>query len=156
MDTQKQRHTRGFTSTRNVGSLTTSEKFTHCRVAIQTYRDNINDTGKDVAVQAGPNGPENNHDLSYAYSPNAGFTWHNNWGQKIADMKSDTPVLPVSAGIVVFGIPKYGGILNQEAQTIDEKGRVHVLNRENTTGTEQWSASSGRSARRKQSSSFTL
>ncbi|KAI3614017.1 hypothetical protein WG66_010760 [Moniliophthora roreri] len=53
-------------------------------------------------------------------------------------MKSDAPVLPVSAGIVVFGIPKYGGILNQEAQTIDEKGRVHVLNRENTTGTEQW------------------
>lgn len=25
----------------------------------RTYRDFINDTGKDVAVQAGPNGPEN-------------------------------------------------------------------------------------------------
>ena len=30
------------------------------------------------------------------------------------------------------------GILNQEAQTVDSQGRVHVLNRENTTGTEQW------------------
>lgn len=30
------------------------------------------------------------------------------------------------------------GILNQEAQTVDSEGRVHVLNRENTTGIEQW------------------
>jgi hypothetical protein len=38
----------------------------------------------------------------------------------------------------MFGIPKYGGILNQEAQAVDAEGRVHVLNRENTTGVEQW------------------
>lgn len=25
----------------------------------RTYRDYVNDTGQDVAVQAGPNGPEN-------------------------------------------------------------------------------------------------
>ena len=30
------------------------------------------------------------------------------------------------------------GILNQEAQTVDTEGRLHVLNRENTTGTQQW------------------
>ncbi|KAK7036688.1 hypothetical protein VNI00_011353 [Paramarasmius palmivorus] len=30
------------------------------------------------------------------------------------------------------------GILNQEAQTVDQRGRIHVLNRENTTDTEQW------------------
>jgi hypothetical protein len=28
--------------------------------------------------------------------------------------------------------------LNQEAQTIDSQSRIHVLNRENTTGTELW------------------
>lgn len=28
--------------------------------------------------------------------------------------------------------------MNQEAQTVDSAGRVHVLNRENTTGYEQW------------------
>jgi len=30
----------------------------------RTYRDFINDTGQDVAVQAGPNGPENVSDAS--------------------------------------------------------------------------------------------
>jgi hypothetical protein len=34
----------------------------------------------------------------------------------------------------------YSGILNQEAQTLDDQGRLHVLNRENTTGFEQWCA----------------
>ncbi len=28
--------------------------------------------------------------------------------------------------------------MNQEAQTVDSQGRLHVLNRENTTGTERW------------------
>ncbi|KAI8995242.1 hypothetical protein BD414DRAFT_506060 [Trametes punicea] len=81
-----------------------------------TYRDYVNDTGQDVAVEAGPNGPENT----------------------IANMTAQEPIVPVSAGITIFSIPKYGGILNQEAQTIDSEGRIHVLNRENTTGTEQW------------------
>ncbi|KAI0085218.1 hypothetical protein BDY19DRAFT_452721 [Irpex rosettiformis] len=103
-----------------------------------TYRDYVNDTGQNVAVQAGPNGPENNHDLNFAYSHDVGYTWFNNWNQQIANTSSQVPIVPVSAGITVFGIPKYGGILNQEAQTIDSAGRLHVLNRENTTGVEQW------------------
>jgi len=103
-----------------------------------TYRDFINDTGQDVAVQAGPNGPENNHDMNFAYSADLGTTWKNNWGQTIANMTTQQPILPNSAGITIFGIPKFGGILNQEAQTVDEEGRIHVLNRENTTGTELW------------------
>ncbi|KAI0694041.1 hypothetical protein BC835DRAFT_1033933 [Cytidiella melzeri] len=103
-----------------------------------TYRDYVNDTGQDVAVEAGPNGPENNHDMDYSYSPDAGYTWYNNWNQQIANTSAQVPIVPVSAGITVFSIPKYGGILNQEAQTIDSEGRVHVLNRENTTGIEQW------------------
>ncbi|KAF8590350.1 hypothetical protein K439DRAFT_1330017 [Ramaria rubella] len=103
-----------------------------------TYRDFINDTGQDVAVEAGPNGPENNHDMDYAYSMDLGVTWRNNWGQTIGNLTSSEPILPNSAGITIFGIPKYGGILNQEAQTIDDQNRIHVLNRENTTGIEQW------------------
>ncbi|RPD58194.1 hypothetical protein L227DRAFT_577242 [Lentinus tigrinus ALCF2SS1-6] len=103
-----------------------------------TYRDYVNDTGQDVAVQAGPNGPENNHDLNFAYSTDLGETWLNNWEQTIANMTAQEPIVPASAGIVIFGIPKYGGILNQEAQTVDSQGRLHVLNRENTTGTERW------------------
>ncbi|EIM80651.1 uncharacterized protein STEHIDRAFT_115529 [Stereum hirsutum FP-91666 SS1] len=113
-------------------------------VTTWTYRDYVNDTGQDVAVQAGPNGPENNHDLMYAQSPDLGRTWFNTWGQPVANLSADlsldnqTPILPTSAGVTVFSIPKYGGILNQEAQTIDEEGRIHVLNRENGTGYEQW------------------
>lgn len=30
------------------------------------------------------------------------------------------------------------GILNQEAQIVDDEDRIHVLNRENGTGYEQW------------------
>ncbi|TFY81680.1 hypothetical protein EWM64_g2333, partial [Hericium alpestre] len=103
-----------------------------------TYRDYVNDTGQNVAVQAGPNGPENNHDMDFAYSSDLGRTWRNNWGQKVADLSEQSPIIPVSAGITMFSISKYGGILNQEAQAVDHEGRVHVLNRENTTGVEQW------------------
>lgn len=96
--------------------------------------------------------------MDFAYSPDLGVTWLNNWGQQIANTTAEEPILPVSAGITVFSIPKYGyaeflssyfvqdaeyprsrrGILNQETQAIDSEGRVHVLNRENTTGVERW------------------
>ncbi|KAF8063369.1 hypothetical protein FPV67DRAFT_1506236 [Lyophyllum atratum] len=106
--------------------------------ATWTYRDFINDTGKDVAVQAGPNGPENNHDLDYSFSPDLGYTWMNNWQQSVGNPAQEIPIQPISAGITIFSIPKFGGILNQEGQTVDKDGRVHVLNRENATGTERW------------------
>ncbi|TFL03086.1 hypothetical protein BDV98DRAFT_565386 [Pterulicium gracile] len=130
--------------------------------ATWTYRDFIFDNDTGVAVQAGPNGPENNHDLVYAHSPDLGATWYNSWGQPIATTvgsvnattgsgsdnttreadpgrrRLSESVVPTSPGVTVFSIPKYGGILNQEAQTVDWEGRVHVLNRENSTGTQQW------------------
>ena len=94
--------------------------------------------------------------MDYAFSKDLGVTWINNWGQQIANTGKQQAIVPVSAGITIFGIPKYGyvyrslrevcsvtnqscrGILNQEAQTIDGEGRIHVLNRENTTGVERW------------------
>jgi len=106
--------------------------------ATWTYRDYVPTDGAAVAVEAGPNGPGNNHDLVYAYSTDHGFTWHNNWGQQIANTSAQQPILPESAGVTVFSIPKDSGILNQEAQIIDDVGRMHVLSRENTTGTELW------------------
>ncbi|KAJ3489192.1 hypothetical protein NLI96_g2298 [Meripilus lineatus] len=103
-----------------------------------TYRDYVNDTGQDVAVQAGPNGPENNHDMDFAFSPDLGLSWLNTWNQPISNVSSGNPIVPTSPGITIFSIPKYGGILNQESQTVDLEGRVHILNRENTTGLERW------------------
>ena len=106
-------------------------------VYIRTYRDYINDTGRDVAVQAGPNGPENvhcihslrtqywvltihfqNHDLAFAISRDLGRTWQNNWEQHISNLAEDAPILPTAAGITVFSIPKYGWVhrfLGEEA-----------------------------------------
>lgn len=100
-----------------------------------------------------------NHDMHFAYSPDLGISWLNNGQQQISNTTAQQPIVPVSAGITIFSIPKYGwvrigsapytanlklrvcsisGILNQEAQTVDPEGRVHALNRENTTGTERW------------------
>ena len=99
--------------------------------------------------------------MDYAVSYDLGATWHNTWNQTIANLSEQVPIYPNTAGITIFSIPKYGyvhvyalfcvqnlliasfvhsGILNQEAQTVDNQGRIHVLNRENTsdTGTEQW------------------
>lgn len=77
--------------------------------ATWTYRDYVNDTGKNVAVQAGPNGPENNHNLVYAYSADRGRTWKNNWGQAVA--RDGESIVPSAAGVTVFSIPKYGYVL---------------------------------------------
>ncbi|OBZ73459.1 hypothetical protein A0H81_06920 [Grifola frondosa] len=68
-----------------------------------TYRDYVNDTGQDVAVEAGPNGPENNHDMDFAFSPDLGTTWLNNWNQKIANCADEQPIVPVSAGSQFLG-----------------------------------------------------
>lgn len=50
--------------------------------------------------------------MDYSFSPDLGLTWLNNWNQTLANLslcqEVPTAILPVSAGITVFGIPKYG------------------------------------------------
>jgi hypothetical protein len=87
---------------------------------------------------SGPNGSENNYDVAYTYSENAGKSWYNSAGQEIANMSFGETVLPTSDGIIVFEIPQHSGITNQEGQTTDLDGGFHILNRENTSGDEQW------------------
>lgn len=74
-----------------------------------------------------------NHDLAYAYSEDLGSTWKNNDGEELG-----STVRPGSPGIHVFEIPQNSGILNQEGQTVDNSGRVHVVNREIVDGTLTW------------------
>lgn len=74
-----------------------------------------------------------NHDLAYAYSDDLGVTWKNNDGETLG-----STVVPGSPGIHVFEIPQNSGILNQEGQTVDNSGRVHVVNREIIDGTLTW------------------
>lgn len=90
-----------------------------------TYRDYVEDKHGDVTCQAGPNGPENNHDFHYMYSEDDGVSWRNSVGAQLkapVDIQSDT---------LVVEIPKGSGIMNQESQCVDRTGLIHVLGREN-------------------------
>ncbi|KAF2024214.1 hypothetical protein EK21DRAFT_104822 [Setomelanomma holmii] len=60
-----------------------------------------------------------NHDFYFAYSEDAGRTFKQTNGQTVA--------LPIT--------PSTRQIINQEAQCADEKGRFHVLMRDNSIGT---------------------
>lgn len=121
-----------------------------------TYRrffeyEEANDTASMLhKAQAGPNGPENNYDLNYAYSDDRGLSWFNTMGEEIGMMtygqSSEKAILPTSKGICVFKIPTNSGILNQEGQCTDSKGGFHVLNRENRTGEENWVLYSGQNS----------
>ncbi|KAK1579342.1 uncharacterized protein LY79DRAFT_522881 [Colletotrichum navitas] len=82
-------------------------------------------------VQAGPNGPENNHNLFYVCSDDGGKTFNNTKGERLANLELGETVLPDGDGLIVFDIPTNSGILNQEAQAADDSGGFHVLNREN-------------------------
>lgn len=93
--------------------------------------------------QAGPNGPENNFDLNYAFSDDLGETWKNSTGNVVAqlqpqDQKALTSIKPDSEGVQAFKIPMESGILNQEGQTADDIGGFWVLNREKVAGEERW------------------
>lgn len=94
--------------------------------------------------QAGPNGPENNCDLYYAFSDDFGDTWKSSDGHLLAkirskqDSDSERTIVPGAEGARVFEIPTGSGILNQETQAGDWEGRFWVLNRENRSGEEKW------------------
>lgn len=88
--------------------------------------------------QAGPNGAENNHNVCYAYSENLGYTWKNGGGKVIADLRRGETIDNSSEGIVAFDIPKGSGLMNQEAQAVDQDGGVHILNRDTLDGINVW------------------
>jgi len=99
-----------------------------------TYRNFVEDGGpSEYSSQAGPNGPENNHDLLFAFSEDDGITWKDSNGKRL-----NSPIMPSEEGIVAFKIPMNSGILNQEGQTVDINGVFHVVNRETTDGTASW------------------
>ncbi|KAM0754627.1 hypothetical protein T439DRAFT_345509 [Meredithblackwellia eburnea MCA 4105] len=106
------------------------------------YRDYVPVSLAESRQQAGPNGPENNHDLCYAWSPpeedgsGPGLRWFTPAG--LVGTSESSPIVPTSKGIIGFGIPKYSGILNQEAQCVGVDGRVHALNREFVDRVEHW------------------
>ncbi|GLA37972.1 hypothetical protein AnigIFM63309_004955 [Aspergillus niger] len=91
-------------------------------------------------AQAGPNGPENNEGLYYAYSRDNGATWNGPSQESVTvqPARPGTGLESQASQLLVRNIPRNSGIMNQEAQYVDSQGGVHVLNRENTTGKETW------------------
>ncbi len=71
-----------------------------------------------------------NHDISYAYSDDKGITWKNNAGTVIARTapgKAATSINIDSPGLIVVPVSIHQGLLNNQGQAIDNKGRVHVI-----------------------------
>ncbi|KAF2646855.1 hypothetical protein P280DRAFT_387289 [Massarina eburnea CBS 473.64] len=74
-----------------------------------------------------------NHDFYFAVSEDDGRTWKTTAGASAAK-----PITPSTAGIKVYTIAQNNEIMNQEAQTADEKGRFHALMRDKTSGTSRF------------------
>ena len=74
-----------------------------------------------------------NHDLMYAYSDDHGNSWKNNSGSTLATTWS----YPITTGkyFLVYSIAQGAGLINQEGMITDAQNRVHVISRENISGT---------------------
>ncbi|MFT3740731.1 MAG: BNR-4 repeat-containing protein [Breznakibacter sp.] len=68
-----------------------------------------------------------NHEVYYAYSDNHGRTWYNTAGQLIADVSAANPLHYDDAGFKVYSVGETRGLINQESQAVDSKGKIHIL-----------------------------
>ncbi len=68
-----------------------------------------------------------NRDICYAYSPDLGTNWYNNAGTKIADTSIGQKITMNSPGITVVPLNMRQLLINQQAQCVDNDGRVHAL-----------------------------
>ncbi len=83
-------------------------------------------------------GGMSNHDIYYAYSTDHGRTWLNTNGEQVASteyMVNPTDAITHGAclrqeltSLKIADIPYNRGYINQESQTTDTLGRVHILN----------------------------
>lgn len=70
--------------------------------------------------------PPSNHDLYYAYSDDNGRTWFNDAGVKVATTGSD-PLHYDKTSLKIVSISENRGLINQESQTVDKNGKIHIL-----------------------------
>jgi hypothetical protein len=71
-----------------------------------------------------------NHDLGYTVSSDAGLTWRNNADDPVATTTlggTGETITPFTPGIVVEPIGINKGLINQETQSFDSAGRLHVV-----------------------------
>jgi hypothetical protein len=68
-----------------------------------------------------------NHDICYAYSSDHGVTWRNNAGTTVANTSLGESINLDTPGIIIQPLDTQQLIINQQAQCVDNDGRVHVL-----------------------------
>jgi len=66
-----------------------------------------------------------NHDTVYFYSDDMGRTWFNSAGTEIATSGTN-PVNVNTAGIIIDSLDADHALMNQESQTVDSAGLIHV------------------------------
>lgn len=96
-------------------------------------------------------GGQTNHDLCYAYSDDHGRSWKDTYGNQVAlsealnytDSRTSGNCLRQGiATLKIADIPYNKGYINQETQSCDSKGRVHIVNSYMDSGTDSdWSSS---------------
>jgi hypothetical protein len=98
---------------------------------------------------------QSNHDIFYGYSEDNGRTWKDNTGKTIATTEKINPTDSRVSGscmrqgigsLKIETIPYNKGYINQETQTCDGKGRVHIVNSYMNEGTDSNWASSRKKA----------
>lgn len=68
-----------------------------------------------------------NHDLCYAYSADGGVTWRDNAGNVVADTGLGQSMNLNTPGIIFQPLNTQQLLINQQAQCVDNDGRLHVL-----------------------------
>lgn len=68
-----------------------------------------------------------NHDVCHAYSTDGGITWRNSAGTQVADTSLGQALRVDTPGLVVVPLDGRQQLINQQAQTVDAQGRLHVL-----------------------------
>ena len=98
---------------------------------------------------------QSNHDIFYGYSEDHGRTWKDNTGKTVATTEKINPTDSRASGscmrqgigsLKIETIPYNKGYINQETQTCDSKGRVHIVNSYMNDGTDSNWASSRKKA----------
>ncbi|KAJ7771590.1 hypothetical protein B0H16DRAFT_189232 [Mycena metata] len=67
-----------------------------------------------------------NHDTVYFYSDDMGRTWFNNAATQIGTSGTN-PVSVNTAGIIVDSLDADHALMNQESQTVDSTGQLHII-----------------------------
>ena len=68
-----------------------------------------------------------NRDICYAFSPDRGTNWYNSAGTHLADTSIGEHITMNSEGITVVPLNMRQLMINQQAQCVDNDGRVHAL-----------------------------